>query len=165
LGEVAAQNGDEIAYACEPQNDYQRRMRAGATTLTEHTVPRHSHEVTRRMSYLDQGESVMDPEVQSRKHIPRELVPRGFPNSYRRIWWDRPAPTITRNFGTPSSANCIHPSEPRALTTREAARCQSFRDTFRLVGSQSDKRLLVGNSVPPLLAEALGLALEPHLVG
>ena len=46
----------------------------------------------------------MDQEVQLLKHIPRELVPRGFPNSYRRIWWDRPAPTITRNFATPSSA-------------------------------------------------------------
>jgi DNA (cytosine-5)-methyltransferase 1 len=163
LSEVAATNGEEIAYACDPLNDFQRRMRDGATACTEHVAPRHSHVVTRRMSYLDEGESVMDKEVQSRKHIPTELVPRGFPNSYRRIWWDQPAPTITRNFGTPSSANCIHPSQPRGLTIREAARCQSFRDTFKLVGTQSDRRLLVGNAVPPLLAEALGRALGQHL--
>jgi DNA (cytosine-5)-methyltransferase 1 len=73
-----------------------------------------------------------------------------------RIKRNKPAPTITRNFTTPSSANCIHPSQNRALSIREGARCQSFPDTFEFLGSTEEKRLQIGNAVPPLLGKALG---------
>jgi DNA (cytosine-5)-methyltransferase 1 len=162
LPEVADTKGEAVTYAHPPLNDFQRSMREGCTVLTEHAAPSHSDKLTRMMGFLQEGESAMDDDV--RRRMPVELHPRAaFGNSYARIWWDQPAPTITRNFGTPSSANCIHPSQPRGLTIREGARCQSFRDTFKLVGTQSDRRLLVGNAVPPLLAEALGRALGRHL--
>ncbi|MEY4724443.1 MAG: hypothetical protein RL043_592 [Pseudomonadota bacterium] len=67
-----------------------------------------------------------------------------------------PTGTITRNFGTPSSARCIHPLRNRALTTREGARLQSFPDSFQFYGSTAKKNLQIGNAVPPLLAFALG---------
>ena len=73
-----------------------------------------------------------------------------------RLWWDRPSPTITRNFGTPSSSRCIHPHADRGLTTREGARLQSFPDTYRFTGTRIRKNLQIGNAVPPLLAEAIG---------
>jgi DNA (cytosine-5)-methyltransferase 1 len=63
----------------------------------------------------------------------------------------------------------IHYAEPRILTVREYARLQSFPDEFEFDGpftSGGDRRkktcpryTQIGNAVPPLLAEAIGLAL------
>ena len=107
------------------------------------------------LSYIPQGKSALDPEVQ--KLIPKKLRPTsGFKNSYQRIIGDAPSPTITRNFTTPSSANCIHPSQDRALSIREGARCQSFPDWFYFLGTTDEKRLQIGNAVPPLLGKAIG---------
>ena len=50
----------------------------------------------------------------------------------------------------------VHPYEDRAITVREAARLQSFPDTFVFYGSRGQTALQVGNAVPPLLAEASG---------
>jgi DNA (cytosine-5)-methyltransferase 1 len=107
------------------------------------------------LSYIPQGKSGLDPDVQ--KHMPKKLRPTsGFKNSYQRIIGDAPSPTITRNFTTPSSANCIHPSQDRALSIREGARCQSFPDWFVFLGTTDEKRLQIGNAVPPLLGKAIG---------
>jgi DNA (cytosine-5)-methyltransferase 1 len=63
----------------------------------------------------------------------------------------------------------IHYEEPRILTVREYARLQSFPDDFVFCGpyttggkrrvEQCPQYTQVGNAVPPLLSEALGLAL------
>lgn len=154
-------------YRSAPRNDYQRWARGtggvpcGAPT--DHVAVRHGEEFVRMMGFVRPGESAMDPSVQ--KRIPAKLRPTsGFPNSYARIRGDLPSPTITRNFTTPSSANCIHPRADRALSIREGARCQSFPDAFRFMGSLSDRRLMIGNAVPPLLAKSLGEALLASLV-
>ncbi|MGH7135599.1 MAG: DNA cytosine methyltransferase, partial [Pirellulales bacterium] len=46
-----------------------------------------------------------------------------------------------------------HPDEHRPLTLRECARLQTFPDSFVFSGSQADRMLLIGNAVPPTLAE------------
>lgn len=50
----------------------------------------------------------------------------------------------------------IHPTQNRTFTVREAARIQSFPDTFMLPVSRTDQFRLIGNAVPPLVGEALG---------
>lgn len=50
--------------------------------------------------------------------------------------------------------------EPRYLTPREAAACQSFPNDFVFHGSQTAIFRQVGNAVPPLLAEALGQVIK-----
>jgi len=52
---------------------------------------------------------------------------------YGRMYADRPAPTITTGFMSPGRGRFIHPTEPRTLTAREAARLQGFPDTYRFV--------------------------------
>ncbi len=154
-----------FTYLCPPGNKYQAWVRtACGERLEEHAACRHSSSFVEMMSYIPQGSSGLDPEVQQR--IPRHIRPKsGFANSYTRIRADEPSPTITRNFTTPSSANCIHPRENRALTLREGARCQSFPDHYKFFGTHGDKRLMIGNAVPPLLARSLGLQLLSAISG
>ena len=78
-----------------------------------------------------------------------------------RLWWDRPAPTIRTEFFKPEKGRYLHPVEDRALTHREAARLQSFPDTFVFEGSKLEVARQIGNAVPPGLAAAIGL----HLAG
>lgn len=52
---------------------------------------------------------------------------------YGRMDRQRPAPTITTGFMSPGRGRFIHPTRPRTLTPREAARLQGFPDTYRFV--------------------------------
>ena len=142
-------------YKCAPKNDLQKYFREGSEKPLDHFAVGHRDYFIELLSYIPQGKSALDPEVQ--KLIPKKLRPTsGFKNSYQRIIGDAPSPTITRNFTTPSSANCIHPSQDRALSIREGARCQSFPDWFYFLGTTDEKRLQIGNAVPPLLGKAIG---------
>ena len=139
-------------YADEPQNELQRYYRRkNPVRLTEHVAKNHSEKLLEMMRYLPEGKSAHEVD------LPNFLKPTsGYKNTYKRIWRDRPAPTITRNFCVPSSSNCIHPTQNRALTLREAARLQTFPDDFEFYGSDTDKRIQVGNAVPPFLGKAIG---------
>jgi DNA (cytosine-5)-methyltransferase 1 len=138
------------AYGGAPANAYQAFMREGAKEpLTDHDGPWHGPKLLNVLARVPAGGTILD--------VPEELRPKSyFANTYSRLWWDRPATTITRNLGTPSSSRCIHPAFDRGLTTREGARLQSFPDGYRFLGTRTQKNLQIGNAVPPLLARALG---------
>jgi len=161
---VVASGQTSNTYKKSPTNEYQRKMRRGSKTLTEHKGPNHDSKLLGLMQYIPQGKSALHPDVL--KKIPKKYRPTsGYGNSYGRIRAAAPAPTITRNFGHPSSANCIHPTSDRGLTIREAARCQSFPDTYHFKGTHGDRCLQIGNAVPPLMAEALGVAVIQTIGG
>lgn len=80
---------------------------------------------------------------------------------YGRLSWDRPAYTISTYFNRPGNGCFIHPEADRLISIREAARLQSFPDSFRFIGSVRKRCVLVGNAVPPLLAYQLARSL-PH---
>jgi len=142
-------NNDEAnEYFIEPQNDFQKKMRENTDKLTDHSSPKNGIKLINLMKALPDGGSPED--------LPLDLRPKsGFKNTYCRLWWEQPSTTITRNFGTPSSSRCIHPRDPRPLSTREGARIQTFPDTYRFVGSKTSKNLQIGNAVPPKLSEHL----------
>lgn len=89
----------------------------------------------------------------------------GSTDVFGRLWWDRPAFTIRTEFYKPEKGRYLHPSEHRPITVREAARCMSFPDDFRLPTDQSMTAIAkqIGNAVPPLLAQRLAEALARHI--
>lgn len=56
----------------------------------------------------------------------------------------------------------IHPTQNRSLTPREAARVQTFPDWFEFPVTRSHQFRLIGNAVPPLVGEAVGLAVKSY---
>lgn len=84
---------------------------------------------------------------------------------FGRLWWNKPASTIRTEFYKPEKGRYLHPTEPRAITVREAARLMSFPDDFELPEDQSMTAIArqVGNAVPPLLAQRLAEAVAAHM--
>lgn len=128
-------------------NDFLSFVRKG-TGLSEHTAPKNGEHLMKIMQALGDG--------QTKDDLPEEIRPKsGFGNTYAKLWWDKPSTTITRNFACPSSSRCIHPRDSRAMSIREGARLQSFPDDYEFYGSDSMKKLEIGNAVPPLLSMAI----------
>jgi DNA (cytosine-5)-methyltransferase 1 len=87
---------------------------------------------------------------------------------YGRMWWDRPAPTLTSGCTNVTRGRFAHPDQDRAITLREAMLLQTFPRTAVLRGSWDTKALQVGNAIPPLFAERIGetiLAMEAASTG
>jgi DNA (cytosine-5)-methyltransferase 1 len=76
----------------------------------------------------------------------------GAPAGIRRLLADEPCKAITGG----ARSEFVHPSQDRYLTLRECARIQTFPDSFEFTGKQVDQALLIGNAVPPCLAEVIG---------
>ena len=144
---------ESFEYSSAPQNDFQKLMRKNAPTkLMDHNSPNNNAKLVKIMELLPDGGTPED--------LPVSLRPTsGFKNTYCRLWWKRPATTITRNLSTPSSSRCIHPKAPRPLTTREGARIQCFPDTYQFYGSRGDRNLQIGNAVPTFLSSAVAKAI------
>lgn len=141
-------------YETEPNSEYERLMRNGSEIILNHTSSIYGEKMTAVIQAVPQGEgkeyinSLVDKGILKKEYY----LTSGYNNTYGRLWWDKPSTTITNSFGTPSALRCIHPLEDRALTTREAARLQSFPDWIKFVGPKHEKNSQVGNAVPPILA-------------
>ena len=72
---------------------------------------------------------------------------------YGRLCWDKPSYTIATYFNRVGNGCNLHPSQCRVLSNREAARLQSFPDSFIFQGSNASQYKQIGNAVPPLLAQ------------
>lgn len=74
---------------------------------------------------------------------------------YGRLAYDKPSYTITTYFNRPGNGTYIHPKSDRVISAREAARLQSFPDSYVFQGSKTSFCKQIGNAVPPLLAYAI----------
>lgn len=144
----SGEGAEEQGYRNAPQSNYQRMLRAGSDELCNHIATRHSKTTLERLEMIapECGKEML-PEEHHTKSI--------YSGTWCRMKKDGIAKTITTRYDTPSSGEFTHPYLNRAITTREAARIQSFPDTFRFYGSKSSQMKQVGNAVPPLLGKAI----------
>ena len=85
--------------------------------------------------------------------LPPELYRRNFGNTYKRLSRTRPALTMVPG----NDAFPIHPTLNRSLTVREAARIQTFPDSIIFEGNRRQQGHQVGNAVPPMFSNKLGI--------
>lgn len=80
----------------------------------------------------------------------------GHTDVYGRMFWDRPAPTLTGKCHSISNGRYGHPSQDRAISLREAASLQTFPDNYIFRGTRQHIARMIGNAVPVRFGEALG---------
>lgn len=86
---------------------------------------------------------------------------------YGRMWWDKPAPTMTTLCTGIGNGRFGHPDQDRSITLREAALFQSFPRSYGFWPpkeklNRSAIGRMIGNAVPPKLAKELGRAIMDH---
>lgn len=158
-------------YTMDAQNDFQRFLRRDSTMLYNHIPMQHTEKTVQKFIFL---------QSENGQQLPDELKPRvrgdvdtvsnaSYSQNHRIIDGKKVSPTITASF----YSSFIHPTQPRNITVREAARIQTFPDSFVFKGKKTtlSKKLLakkgifeelhldqfnqVGNAVPPLMAHHL----------
>jgi DNA (cytosine-5)-methyltransferase 1 len=132
-------------YDRDPETPYQLDRRSGCTRLTLHKAANHSNKMLEVIRHA--GDNI--------NSIPKHLITSGFSSCYSRLNGNDPSTTITVKFQSPASNKCIHPTQDRTITPREAARIQSFDDSFIFKGSMTQICSQIGNAVPPLLGRAI----------
>jgi len=84
---------------------------------------------------------------------------------YGRLFWDKPAITITAHARNPASGRYVHPDQTRGLSVREAALLQSFPSGYDFAGSLDQRFRQIGNAVPPAFAAFLAAHIFNQLQG
>ena len=139
----------ESDYINKPESAYQRKLRA--KKLYNHQATSHSKVALEKLAMI--------PPEGDKTSLPKELYGKQkFATTWSRLRWDTFSPTIDTRFDTPSNGRNSHPVLNRAITPREAARIQSFKDDFIFYGPKTAVCKQIGNAVPPFLAKAIGEA-------
>ena len=167
LGDLPKAIDDEnglICYDILPFTEYQRMMRS-RNGVTEHFIFQTSALDKYIISHVKPGGNYMDiPRSVKSKRIQRLQKDGGHTTCYGRLLPDKPSYTINTYFNRPNVGCNIHYSENRLITVREALRLQSFPDSYTIVSSSKHGRnLIVGNAVPPLLANVLARQLKKYI--
>jgi DNA (cytosine-5)-methyltransferase 1 len=163
---LSLENGSKLSgalpYARGPSTYLQRLLRNRRKRVFNHEASTLGKKMLQRFPHIPQGGSWRD--------IPRRLLPKGMQRAetsdhtkrYGRLEKTGLCSTILTKCD-PHWGSYIHPVCDRAITVREAARIQGFRDRFRFYGPRTAQFVQVGNAVPPLIAKAVGKAVRRHI--
>ena len=101
---------------------------------------------------------------------PRVIIGQGHMDPigrHPRLAWNGLCPTLRAGTGSDrgsyQSVRPIHPEENRVITVREAARLQGFPDNHLFHPTVWHSFRMIGNSVSPIMAEAIFSAIAAHL--
>jgi len=130
------------------QSDYARKMRDSNQCFTGHRIVDHKPAVVDRFSLVLPGRT--------------DKVGR-----HPRLDWAKQCPTLRAGTGVDKGSRQavrpIHPSENRVITVREAARLQGFPDRHVFHPTIWHSFRMIGNSVSPIIAEAIFSAIRSKL--
>jgi DNA (cytosine-5)-methyltransferase 1 len=121
---------------------------AGLSDKSLQRMKKTRHDGGSRLDWAD------DKELQLQCFIGKD---NSFKDTYGRMWWNKPSPTITTKFFSISNGRFGHPDEDRAISIREGATIQTFpKDYVFKTKSIATAAKLIGNAVPPEYAKRLG---------
>lgn len=109
---------------------------------------------------LEQGDDASDPKIADIMPYTNRL--HCFKDKYYKLIADKPSRTITAHLRMDCHSH-IHPFQVRALTPREAARCQSFPDDYLFLGAYLKTYMQIGNAVPCLMAKGIASVIKKYL--
>lgn len=99
------------------------------------------------------------------KHFPKkengERI-KAFPNTYKRMSWDKPAPTVTMNSGCLSSQNTVHPGRLKKDGTYSDARVLTVKELMLITGL--DDKWKWGDTKESIIRDVLGECVPPQLL-
>ncbi|RYU86235.1 DNA cytosine methyltransferase [Mucilaginibacter terrigena] len=178
---LRAGEGHEVAdYAEIASTQFQISSRKNADKIYNHVTMSHTKRIVKRYEEILNGVTIdkVSEDLKVRKRNGNGVVSETEYNSnYRHLKPDMISYTIPASF----YSNFVHPNQPRNITSREAARLQSFPDNYVFKGkrTQISSKLLkqlgkddenhlsqynqIGNAVPPLLSKAIAQHLLEYL--
>jgi DNA (cytosine-5)-methyltransferase 1 len=142
IGELPEPTGTEIRHEKSPLDIHFTRSPTPKSILRYKSIP-------------EEGMNRFDLQRRALNLTPACWIKKtsGGTDLFGRLWWNRPAFTIRTEFFKPEKGRYLHPEQHRPITHREAARLQSFPDSFDFSGSKIEVAKQIGNAVPPLLAQ------------
>lgn len=147
---------EEQPYRDEPNSEYEKELRGDCKILHNHKATSHSPMALKKLSMI--------PPNAGKEVLPKDMLTKSiYSGTWTRMRKDELSVTITTRFDTPSSGKFTHPFLNRAITVREAARIQSFPDSFVFKGTKGSQMKQVGNAVPPKLAEAVAEVIKKDM--
>jgi DNA (cytosine-5)-methyltransferase 1 len=132
-----------------------------AAKLTGHRARPHSERDLRDFAKLREGEHCAEA-MKRGEDFEFPYDKQSFKDRYTRQHRNEPCSTIVAHLSK-DGLMFVHPTQNRSLTPREAARVQSFPDWFEFPIARTHQFRVIGNAVPPLVAEAIGIAAKSYL--
>ena len=156
------EGAETIGYTAGRISEYAMSLRNPDGETFNHFAAKLSKQNAERMRHVKPGGSWRD--------IPHHLLPKGMQRArksdhtkrYGRLSNERLAGTVMTKCD-PHWGTVFLPDQDRSLTVREAARFQSFPDTYKFLGPRVSQYEQVGNAVPVLMAKAIALQIRAHL--
>ena len=126
--------------------------------LYNHVITKTTATAMERFKAIKQGENFhsLDDSMKTNTYTD---VSRTQNTIYLRLNYDEPSGTVVNV----RKSMWIHPVKDRAVSIREAARLQTFPDSFIFCGTKDKQYQQVGNAVPPIMAKAIAAKLCRYL--
>ncbi len=138
-------------------SDYALCMRNGSKSVKNHITTKTTDKAMERFKKIKPGKNFHSLGIEDKD--PYAKPERTQNTIYLRLDPNKPSGTVVNV----RKSMWIHPILDRAITVREAARLQSFPDSFEFIGTKDSQYQQVGNAVPPLLAKGVANLLLNYL--
>ena len=157
-----------LDFTLEKFPSYEIKRAKGLEVSKCHYPPKHSWKQVEWMLHTPTGKSaIYNPVYYPQKANGTHVVAHH--NHYRRMYWDKPARTITQNNGVISSLACVHPgrpfelngevlySDPRVLSIYELLIVSSLPNDWAIPdwASESFIRKVIGEGIPSKLVKEI----------